>query len=273
MYLYSLIDSLTPTSIHSKCFDSEVFELNVFIFFPPAPWFRASKIIVDMCTNSRVHCHFKKNIYFFCSFGNLPFLSFENFQNSISVLSALTPPAVFPWLSLCSISFSALCLCKAEGHRKITIIIEDPVAGLQCSSPVLLPLLTSSSPSSRMDISRLSLSFLPSVRHSSTMFGFLFCVSRWIESYKAVVTRFQLIVVDVHMANVLSLLTPVHFLSVFHRTYTAILHTCTIHGTHVTAGLMEAQTFALWLQPKCSSERKNSGISFVICRNEAFRVL
>lgn len=43
------------------------------------------------------------------------------------------------FLSVCSISFVpfSTVLCEGGGHRKITIIIEDPVAGWQCSFTVL----------------------------------------------------------------------------------------------------------------------------------------
>lgn len=40
---------------------------------------------------------------------------------------------LYPFISL--LSFHSL--CEGGGHRKITIIIEDPVAGWQCSLPVL----------------------------------------------------------------------------------------------------------------------------------------
>lgn len=43
---------------------------------------------------------------------------------------------------------------------------------------------------------------------------------------------------------------PSSFLSVFDSTYPVILRTCAINDTDVTAGLMEAQTFAVGLQPK-----------------------
>lgn len=59
---------------------------------------------------------------------------------NISILFARCFPflAWGNFLSFCSISpLSFYCLCKGGGHRKITIIIEDPVAGWQCSSTVL----------------------------------------------------------------------------------------------------------------------------------------
>lgn len=68
---------------------------------------------------------------------------FKCFRINTSVLLA---HCFFSWLgvnfspsalSLSLFSFFYYCSCKGGGHRKITIIIEDPVAGWQCSSAVL----------------------------------------------------------------------------------------------------------------------------------------
>lgn len=100
----------------------------------------AATIIVDVHTDSRVHCVSGSMRIFLCFVESLFPFDTEDFRSSFSVLSA---PPPHPPLCCCD-ALSALflsplsnCLREAEGHRKITIIIEDPVAGWQRSSTVL----------------------------------------------------------------------------------------------------------------------------------------
>lgn len=60
-------------------------------------------------------------------------------------------------------------------------------------------------------------------------------------------TRFLFILVHVQMFDPSLRL----YSSAFHRTYAAIVLTCTIHDDHFTAGLIGAPTFAFRPQPKC----------------------
>lgn len=62
-----------------------------------------------------------------------------NASELTSLFSLLTISPSWLEVTFCpsALSLSFYCLCEGGGHRKITIIIEDPVAGWQCSSTVL----------------------------------------------------------------------------------------------------------------------------------------
>lgn len=89
------------------------------------------------------------------------------------------------FLSVCSISsvsFSTV-LCEGGGHRKITIIIEDPVAGWQCSFTVLHVFLDPSHPllyfSLHGDKRPPSLFIFKVHNMCLWLFFLLFCVVSW----------------------------------------------------------------------------------------------
>ena len=79
-------------------------------------------------------------------FGGVPCARLWSFLEDVHFLSEFKACqksvlflALVKLLSFCSTSLFSLfyCLHKGGGHRKITIIIEDPVAGWQCSFTVL----------------------------------------------------------------------------------------------------------------------------------------
>lgn len=99
-------------------------------------WGCTSKVYVFLSSSVRATSppSFSKGAHFLS-------VGFKHFRINISILFTHCSPS---WLEVTfspsALSLSPLSLyylCKGGSHRKITIIIEDPVAGWQCSSTVL----------------------------------------------------------------------------------------------------------------------------------------